>query len=147
MLLKHLEDLYHALVSLFLDREEFIVLSLLQLLLLGNFHYLVVNDVFHLIQLTVAKVILLFNLVGRLVQLLHVTAKEHGLPRLLSNLLNLHAYIINLLGSTNSFGLSKFHGVEEWECNVLHNLFDIGYLDVVLVLVLEVAASRGLLAF
>ena len=108
-----------------MDREELIVLPLLQFLLFGDFYHFVVNDVFHLMQLTVAKVILLFNLVGRLVQLLHVAAKKHGLPRLLPDLLDLHANVINLLGGTDRFGLSCRHGIEEWECDVLHYLFDL----------------------
>ena len=146
MLLKHVEDIKHALVPLFLDLEELIVFPLLQFLLFGNFNHFVVNDVFHLMQLTVAKVILLLNLVRRLVQLLHVAAKQHGLPRLLPDLLNLHTNVINLLGSTDGFGLSCRHGVEKRESDVLHYLFDIGYLDVVLIFVREVAAGRGLLA-
>ena len=101
------------------------MLLLLQFLLFGNFNHFVVNDVFHLMQLTVAKIILLFNLVGRLVQLLHVAAKKHGLPRLQPYLLHLHANIVNLLGSAHGFGLSLRHSVKEWECDVLHYLFDL----------------------
>ena len=101
------------------------MLGLLQLLLFGNFDYLVLDNVFHSFKLGVTELVLLVNLVRVLVDAHYIAFEQHGLASLGPNLLNLLADVVDHVLRLDGLCLSHDHGFEQRQGDVLNKLLDI----------------------
>ena len=86
----------HFTVSVFLNVEDFVMLTLHLFLLFDDFDDFVIDDIVHIVKLTITKLVLLVDLVCMLINILNVTSKKHGLASISSNLLHLLAHSVDL---------------------------------------------------